>query len=52
MEEQMRHIAELIAQIYDARNAKYFKTRILKVRKEIEDLALRYSKIVFTFDSV
>ncbi len=51
-EKEMRYIAELIAQLYHARGKKYFKTRILKVRKEIEDLALRYCKIVFTFNSL
>ena len=51
-EQEMRYIAELIAQIYNTRDIKYFRTRILKVRKEIEDLALRYSKIVFTFDAL
>lgn len=51
-EQEMRYIAELIAEIYNTRDMKYFRTRILKVRKEIEDLALRYSKIVFTFDAL
>jgi len=51
-EQEMRHIAELIAQIYNVRDMKYFKTRILKVRKEVEELALRYSRIVFTFDAL
>lgn len=51
-EQEMRHIAELVAQIYNVRDMKYFKTRILKVRKEVEELALRYSRIVFTFDAL
>jgi hypothetical protein len=34
------------------RHEKSFKTRIRKVKKEIEDLASKNSKMVYTFDSV
>jgi len=49
---EMRHVAELIASVYNARKTKSFKTRIRKVKKEIEDLASKNSKMVYTCDSV
>lgn len=46
----LRHIAELIASIYNAGKTKSFKIRIEKVKKEIEDLATRYTRIVYAFN--
>jgi hypothetical protein len=46
----LRHIAELIASIYNARKTKSFKIRIEKVKKEIEDLATRYNRIAYAFN--
>lgn len=51
-ESDMRYIAELIAQVYNARKSKSFKNRILKVRKEAEELASEHRKIVFAFDAL
>ncbi|MFQ5970220.1 MAG: hypothetical protein ACE5J2_06995 [Nitrososphaerales archaeon] len=51
-ESDMRYIAELIAQVYNARKSKSFKTRILKVRREVQELASEHNKIVFTLNAI
>lgn len=50
--DEMCHIAELVATIYNSLKTKSFKIRIEKVKREIEDLTKRYNKVTYTFDSV
>ncbi|MEM3084931.1 MAG: hypothetical protein QXU32_11970 [Nitrososphaerales archaeon] len=47
----MRYIAELIANIYNARKPN-LRTQIGRTKKEIEDLAARYNKILYALQSI